>query len=168
MKKTVIRFGIYGAVTIWILFLISLFLLANLSFATQEILGYVAMVLSLGFVYFGIKHFRDKENEGAVTFKNALIIGILISLITALAFGILDTVYSQILNPDFMTDYYDTIVEGLRNTLPPDEFQERLAEINAEKKMFSNPLVSFAFMAMMVFVIGFIISLISALILQRK
>ncbi|WP_420321265.1 DUF4199 domain-containing protein [Flagellimonas sp.] len=168
MKKTVIRFGLYGAVTIWVLFLISLFLLDNLSFATQEILGYVAMVLSLGFVYFGIRHFRDKENEGKVSFKNALFIGILISLITALAFGILDTVYSQLLNPDFMTEYYDTIVEGLKNTLPPDEFQERLAKINAEKEMFSNPMVSFAFMALTVFVIGFIISLISALILQRK
>ncbi|MGX1931345.1 DUF4199 domain-containing protein [Flagellimonas sp. 2504JD4-2] len=168
MKKTVIRFGLYGAVTIWILFLISLFLLDHLSFTTQEIIGYASMILSLGFVYFGVKHFRDKENEGKVSFKNALIIGILISLITALAFGVLDTIYSQVLNPDFMTDYYNTVVEGLRNTMPPDEFEKRLAELNAEKEMFSNPLVSFVFMAMMVFVIGFIISLISALILQRK
>lgn len=168
MKKTVIRFGLYGAVTIWVLFLISLFLLDNLSFATQEIIGYVSMILSLGFVYFGIKHFRDKENAGKVSLKKALAVGVLISLITALAFGILDTVYSQILNPDFMADYYDTIVEGLRNTLPPDEFEKKLAELNAEKEMFSNPIVSFAFMAMTVFVIGFIISLLSALILQRK
>ncbi|SNY95389.1 DUF4199 domain-containing protein [Flagellimonas pacifica] len=168
MKKTIIRFGLYGAITIWILFLISLFLLDNLSFTAQEIIGYVSMILSLGFVYFGIRHFRDTENEGKVSFKNALIIGILISLITALAFGILDTIYSQILNPDFMVDYYDTIVEGLRNTLPPDEFEKRLAELNAEKEMFSNPLISFAFMAMTVFVIGSIISLISALVLQRK
>ncbi|WP_190810741.1 DUF4199 domain-containing protein [Flagellimonas sp. S3867] len=168
MKKTVVRYGLYGAVTIWILFLISLFLLDNLSFTTQEILGYASMIISLGFVYFGVKHFRDKENEGRVSFKNALIIGILISLITALAFGVLDTIYAKILNPDFLVDYYDTIVEGLRNTLPPDEFEKRLAEINAEKEMFSNPVISFAFMAMTVFVIGFIISLISALILQRK
>lgn len=168
MKKTVIRFGLYGAITIWILFLISLFLLDNLSFTTQEIIGYASMIISLGFVYFGIKHFRDNENDGRVSFKNALAIGVLISLITALAFGILDTIYSQILNPEFMTEYYNTVVEGLRNTLPPDEFEERLAEINAEKEMFSNPFVAFVFMAMMVFVIGFIISLISALTLQRK
>lgn len=168
MKKTILRFGLYGAITIWTLFLISLYLLDNLSFATQEVLGYAAMIISLGFVYFGIKHFRDKENEGKVSFKNAMKVGILISLITAFAFGVLDTIYSQVLNPEFMTEYYDTVVEGLRNTLPPDEFEKRLTEINAEKDMFSNPLIAFAFMSMMVLVIGFIISLISALILQRK
>ncbi|RDY60140.1 DUF4199 domain-containing protein [Flagellimonas nanhaiensis] len=168
MKKTVLRFGLYGAITIWVLFLISLFLLDNLSFTTQEIIGYASMILSLGFVYFGIKHFRDKENEGKLSFKKALVIGILISLITALAFGILDVLYSQVLNPDFMTEYYDTTVEGLRNTLPPDEFKVELAKMEAEKEMFSNPLFSFAIMSMTVFVIGFIISLISALILQRK
>ena len=140
----------------------------NLSFTTQEIIGYVSMILSLGFVYFGIKHFRDKENEGKLSFKKALVIGILISLITALAFGILDVLYSQVLNPDFMTEYYNTTAEGLRNTLPPDEFEVALAKMEAEKEMFSNPLFSFAVMSMTVFVIGFIISLISALILQRK
>ncbi len=168
MKKTVIKFGLYGALTICILFLISWFLLSDLPFGTQEILGYVSMILSLGFVYLGIRHFRDKENEGRVSFKKALVIGILISLITALAFGILDVIYTEILNPDFMNEYYDATVENMRNSLPPDEFKVQLAEIEAQKQLFSSPIFSFALMASTVFVIGFIISLISALILQRK
>lgn len=168
MKKTVLRFGIYGAITICILFLISWFLLADLPFSTQEILGYLSMILSLGFVYFGIKHFRDKENGGKVNFKKALIIGILISLITAVAFGVLDVFYTEVINPDFMVEYYNATVENMRNSLPPNEFEEQLATIESQKEMFSNPLFSFALMAMTVFVIGFIISLISALILQRK
>ncbi len=168
MKKTVIRFGSYGAVTICILFLISWFLLADVSFTTQEVLGYISMVLSLSFVFFGIKHFRDKENQGKVSFKKALTIGVLISLITALAFGILDVFYTEVLNPDFMVEYYNDTVESMRNALPPDEFEKELARIETQKKMFSSPLFSFALMAMTVFVIGFIISLTSALILQRK
>lgn len=168
MKKTVLRFGLYGAITICILFLISWFLLGDLPFSTQEVLGYVSMVLSLGFVYLGIKHFRDKENQGKVSFKKALIIGILISLITALAFGILDIFYTDVLNPDFAAQYYDTVIENSRTSLPPDEFKLKLAELESQREVFSNPLFSFALMAMTVFVIGFIITLISALILQRK
>ncbi|SHG72026.1 DUF4199 domain-containing protein [Flagellimonas flava] len=168
MKKTVLRYGTYGAITICVLFLLSWFLLGDLPFSTQEVLGYASMVISLGFVFFGIKHFRDKENGGIISFKKALTIGILISLITALAFGILDVIYTEILNPDFMEAYYQATISNLRENLPPEEFEVQLAEIEAQKTMFSNPLFSFALMAMTVFVIGFIISLISALILQRK
>lgn len=168
MKKTAIRFGLYGAAAICILFLISWFLLNDLPLATQEVLGYVAMILSLSFVYFGIRNYRDKENEGKVSFKQALIIGILISLITALAFGILDVIYTEVLNPDFMANYYENVVENLRASTPADELEAKLAELESQKELFSNPLVSFSIMAMNVFVIGFIISLLSALILQRK
>ncbi len=168
MKKTVLRYGVYGAITICVLFLISWFVLNDLSLSIQEILGYVSMIISLSFVFFGIKYYRDSENEGKVSFKQALIIGVLISLITALAFGILDVIYTEVLNPDFMVNYYDNAAENLKNTLPADQVEVKLAELEAQREMFANPLMSFALMAFTVFVIGFIISLISALILQRK
>ncbi|NQZ42728.1 MAG: DUF4199 domain-containing protein [Flavobacteriaceae bacterium] len=167
MKKTVWRFGIYGAVTICALFLLSWFI-PNLDYSTQEIIGYIGIVVSLGFVFFGIKHFRDNENDGVIPFRKALTIGILITLIVALAFGMLDLVYVKILNPDFTTEYYDRMIEDLRQTVPPAEFEAKAAEIEGQREVFSNPLFSFLLMAFTVFIIGFIISLISALILQRK
>ncbi|MFD2588783.1 DUF4199 domain-containing protein [Croceitalea marina] len=168
MKKTVLRFGIYGAITICLLFLLGWYIGKNLDYGGQEIIGYASMVISLGFVYFGIKHYRDKENEGTISFKKALIIGLLISLITALAFGVLDVIYIEFLNPDFTTDYYATAVEEMRNTMSAEEFEVKLAELESQKELFSNPLFSFLLMAFTVFIIGFIISLISSLILQRK
>ncbi|WP_421813517.1 DUF4199 domain-containing protein [Flagellimonas sp.] len=168
MKKTVLRFGLYGSITICILFLISWFVLNDLPYSTQEVLGYVSMVIALSFVFIGIKQYRDKENDGKVSFKKALLIGVLISLITALAFGILDVFYTEVLNPDFMTEYYNQSVETMKASLPEDEFEAKLTEMESQKELFSNPLFSFALMAMTVFVIGFIISLLSALVLQRK
>ncbi|MCB0373431.1 MAG: DUF4199 domain-containing protein [Muricauda sp.] len=168
MKKTVLRYGTYSAITICVLFIISWYALSNLSLPVQEVLGYVSIIVSLSFVYFGIKHFRDKENEGKINFKKALVIGILISLITAIVFGLLDVFYTEVLNPGFMDNYYSEIAENMKGTLPPDELKLKLAELEAQKEQFSNPLLSFTFMALTVFVIGFIISLISSLILQRK
>ncbi|MCL6274605.1 DUF4199 domain-containing protein [Muricauda sp. 2012CJ35-5] len=168
MKNTVLRYGLYGAITICVLFLTSWFLLNELPFEIQEILGYASMVISLSFVYFGMKHFRDQVNEGQLSFKKAITIGILISLITALAFGVLDVIYTELLNPEFMETYYEATIKNMRDSLPPEEFESQLKEIQAQKETFSNPLFSFALMAMTVFVIGFIISLISALVLQRK
>ncbi len=168
MKKTVLRYGLYGAMTICILFILSWYAFQDLSFTSQEVLGYAAMIIALGFAFFGIKHFRDKENNGKVTFKKALTIGVLISLITAIVFGILDVIYTTFLNPDFMETYYEASVEQMKQTLTPEEFESKLAELESQKELFSNPLFSFGIMAMTVFVIGFIISILSSLLLQRK
>ncbi|MEM7484222.1 MAG: DUF4199 domain-containing protein [Bacteroidota bacterium] len=168
MKKTVIKFGIYGSIAICILFLTSWFALSDLSFSTQEVLGYISIILSLSFVYFGIKHYRDKENDGTVGFKKALIIGVLISLIVSIVFGVLDVFYIKVINPDFTVEYYENSIETMRASLPKTEFETKLAEMESQKALFANPFLSFSIMAMTVFVIGFIISLISALTLQRK
>jgi len=168
MKNTVLRYGIYAAVTICILFIVSLTLGKNLSLTIQEMIGYASMVISLIFVFFGIRHYRDKENNGILSFGKALAIGMLISLLAAVAFGILDVVYVKVINPDFTTEYYAQLAEKMRNTLPEAEFKVKLSEIEAEKELFSNPIMSFLLMSSMVVIIGFIISLISALLLQRK
>ncbi len=168
MKKTILRYGLYGGIAICALFLLAWFMGNGLSYGLQEVIGYISMVVSLSFVFFGIKHFRDKENNGKVSFSKALAIGVLISLITALAFGILDVIYVEYINPEFMDDYYDHSIAQLRTTLPTSEYEVKVAELEAQKELFMNPFFSFLIMGMTVFVIGFIISLISSLILQRN
>lgn len=168
MKKTVLRYGLYGALTICILFIGSWFFMDDVNFELGEVIGYASMIVSLSFVYFGIKKYRDSDNNGKISFKKALTIGALISLITALAFAILDVFYVEVMNPEFMDQYYSYTIEQMRETLPADEFETKLKEMEAQKEMFSNPIFTFLIMGMTVFVIGFIISLISSLILQRK
>lgn len=168
MKKTVIRYGFYGAATICILMLLSWFLGKNLDFSSQEIIGYASMIVSLSFVYFGIKHFRDSENNGTITLGTALLIGILISLLTALAFGTLDVIYVKYINPDFMTEYYDVTLAQMKESLSAEEFELKRAELESQKELFSSAWMNFLIMSTTVFIIGLIISIISAVILQRK
>ena len=115
MKKTVLRFGLYGAITICVLFILSLTLGGELDYSTQEIIGYASMVVSLGFVYLGIKHFRDKENDGVVRFGQALLIGVLISLFASLAFGILDFIYIKFFNRIAPFQFLNNIVHKIPN-----------------------------------------------------
>lgn len=168
MKNKILHYGIYSAITICILALAGWFLGKNLDYSLQEIIGYASMILALLFVFFGIKHYRDKENNGVVSFGKALQIGVLITLFAALAFGILDVIYIKYIHPDFMTEYYTNYVEQMKNSLSESEFQIKLKELEAQKDLFSNTFVNFLLMSATVFIIGFIISLISALILQSK
>jgi hypothetical protein len=168
MKKTVLRYGMYGSITLAVLFSLGLYIGQYLDYSTREIIGYTTMIVSLSFIFFAIKHYRDSENNGLVSFKQALLIGVLISLIVALVFGIIDVIYIEFINPDFMAEYYTHQVEQYRNTLSEMEFQEKLKELEAQKELFSSTFVSFIIMSLTVFVLGFIISLISTLFLQRK
>lgn len=152
MKKTVIKYGFYGLLLSATLFLMGLVLGKNIDMSVQQIIGYATMVASLCFVFIGIKHYRDKVNNGVVSFGKALLIGILISAITGIGIAIVDYIYTTFINPDFFTDYAEAMrAEGYTGEIPE----------------WSSSFAAF-FMFMNVVVIGFIISLISALILQRK
>lgn len=152
MKRTVFIFGSYGLVVAFAIFLSALYFGKGLSYSAQEVLGYLSIIISLSFVFFGIKHFRDRENNGQVRFGKALLIGVLISLITALGFAIADYIYTAAINPDFFEEYRTTMqARGYEGEIP--EFTSTSAA---------------AIMFLTVALIGFIISLISALILQKK
>ncbi len=168
MKNTVLRYGTWSALSIFILFIISSLLLKNLDFTTQEIYGYASIVVSLLFVFFGIKHFRDTKNHGILSIGKGLVIGLIITLFASITFGIYNVVYVEYIDPNFMTDYYNHSVEQVSKTLSGAELQAKLKQMEDEKNLFANPFMNFSLMFLTVFMIGLIISLISTLILHRK
>ncbi|WP_353777367.1 DUF4199 family protein [Winogradskyella sp. 3972H.M.0a.05] len=168
MKNSVLKYGFYGLLTAVVLFLLALWLGKGLSYTTQEVLGYTTMVASLSFIFFGVKHYRDKVNNGSVSFGKALVIGLLISAFVGLGIGIGDYIYTTSINPDFMTEYMDYTLKGMEETLSPEEFAVKKAELEQQMEIMGRPIMLAVVMFATVFVIGLIISLISALILQRK
>lgn len=153
MKSTVIKYGIYGLLVGFIIFTLHLVLgINNLDYSTNEILGYVSIFLSLSFIFFGIKHYRDRINNGKVSISKAIAIGMLISLLVGLGIAIADFIYTKFIDPSFFSNYEKMLVDQGRE----DEIIEMTSATAA------------LLMLVLVTVIGFIISLISGLILQRK
>ncbi len=154
MKYTVFKYGTYGILTGLVVFLLHLVLGigANLDYSTNEILGYISIFLSLSFIFFGVKHYRDQINNGMVSLKQAIVIGLAISICVGVGIGLADFIYTKFINPDFFKDYEQMLINQGR----ANEILEMTSTIAA------------LFMLSLVTVIGFIISLISGLILQRK
>jgi len=153
MKSTVLKYGSYGLATGFIIFTLHLvFGINNLDYATNEILGYISIVVSLSFIFFGIKHYRDRVNHGVISLGKAIAIGVLISLLVALGIAIADFIYTKFIDPSFFSNYEQMLKEQGRE----DEIIEMTSTTAA------------LFMLVLVTLIGFIISLISGLILQRK
>jgi len=153
MKQTVLKYGLYGLLTGFLIFTIHLVVgINNFDSSTNEILGYVSIFLSLSFIFFGIKHYRDHINKGLISLGKAILIGVVISLLVGLGIAIADFIYTKFINPSFFSDYEQALID-----------QGKADEIF---KMTST--TAALFMLTLVTIIGFIISLISALILQRK
>lgn len=168
MKSTVYRYGIYATVTIIVLSYIVFFLLKNIDQSMQEVAGYLTMLLAMIFIFLGIRHFRDRVNGGYLTFGQGLKIGVLIVLIPAVAFGLFDILYTEVLNPTWKEDYYSKYIEGLRKSVAADKLDAAIREAEKEKEMFSNPVFQFLLMGGTVFIIGFIVTIISSLTLRRS
>ena len=153
MKSTLTKYGMYGLLTGLFIFMLHLvFGINNLDYSTNEILGYVCIFLSLSFVFFGIKHYRDRINNGVITLGKAIIIGVLISFLVGLGIALADFIYTKFIDPSFFSNY-----------------EKMLIEQGKEDEIIKMTSVTAAlFMLVLVTVIGFIISTISALILQRK
>jgi len=169
MKPTVYRYGLYSVIALVVLSAIDLFVLAKFtSFATQEITGYLTMLLSMIFVFLGIRYYRDHYNNGQLSFGKGLKIGLLIVLIPSVAFGLFDLLYTRVLNPGWFDTYYAHQLDEIRKAYPAERAAEKIKTMEQQKEMFSNPIFEFLLMAATVFIIGFIVSIISSLTLMRK
>ena len=139
-------------------------LFKNLDYKTLEATGYLTMLLSMVFVFFGIRHYRNEKNNGILSFGQGLKLGLLIILIPSVFFGLFDVFYTEVINPNWVEDIYDS----MKRSMTPAEFEVKRKEFESQMELFSNPFFQFLIMFATVFIIGFIVTIISALSLQRK
>lgn len=169
MKRIALRYGMWGVAIMLIILIADFFIFQNkTNWELQEVIGYATIVVSLLFVYFGIRRWRDKENAGQLSFWRGIGLGSLISLFPSVAFGLFSWIQMNFLDPGFSDRYYNYYIEKVRRSTPPDKLQAALQKMADEKEMFSSPVAQFLFMFLTVFVIGFIITIISTLLLRRS
>ncbi len=167
MKNIVVRYGVIAS-----LIVVGMPLLSGLiigfgmdSFAMGEIVGYTSMIVAMTTVYFAMRHYRDQINNGMLSFGLGLKIGSLVSVLAGIAFAIYNVIFVTIIMPDFNEQYF-AYAEGLELGTP--EFEAKFTAMMESNGFMFSVLGGTILMFATVFLIGFIMSVISALILQRK
>ena len=170
MKSTFLRYGIYAGLLILVLAAIHVFVLMppNISWEMAEVVGYLTMLLAMIFVFMGIRYYRDHVNNGYLTFGQGLKLGALIVLVPAVTFGLFDLLYTRVLHPSFSVEYMAYQVEKIKASVPADQLDQKLAKLRKDMEMFGNPFIEFLFMAITVYIVGLIVTIISALALRRS
>lgn len=168
MKSTILKFGGYGLLIGIVVFGLALTFGDELSYTAQEIIGYGAMIVSLSFVFFGIKHYRDNVNNGQLRFGKGLVIGLLISCLVGLGIGFMDYLYTTVINPDFADEYLERTLKLYESQFSGEELKAKSEELTQQMKDYGGSWFMAFLMFMTVALIGTVMSIISSLILQRK
>jgi hypothetical protein len=169
MKQVIFRYGLLAALAILVLSAIQFFIvMPNVSFDTAEVAGYLTMILSMIFVFMGIRYYRDHVNNGSLSFVQGLKVGTLIVLIPAVFFGLFDILYTQVLHPTWLEEYYTHAAAKIKASAPADQLEAGLQKLQKDKELFGNPAFQFLIMAATVLIIGFIATIISSLTLMKK
>jgi hypothetical protein len=164
MKSTITRYAFYATGLLWVLALLNWFLVAKpFGYVASEVAGYLSMVVALSMVFFAIRHYRIHYGAGLVTFGRGFRIGMLITLLTSALFFVYSVIYFRIFGDEFR-QWAD---EFFSTSMTPEEYQNYLDKVVQLGDLYTNIWFQGMVMFFTVFLIGLIITLISATILRR-
>lgn len=170
MKKNVLVYGLISGICVATFMSFSIaYCYSKNSFDGSMLLGYTAMLLSLSFIFVGVKNYRDKHNDGIISFGNAFLMSLYMVLIASTLYvaGWMIAYYNFF--PDFMERLaaYQLSPAKVRQ-MTPDEVAGIREQIKTFKDWYATPIGVAAATYMEILPVGLVVSLITALILKRN
>lgn len=170
MKKTVLVFGlIAGTLVTAMMVYTSLRIAVKQDFKGNELLGYTTMLVAFSFIFVGIKNYRDKYNQGLITFGKAFKIGLYITLVASTMYVGVWLIEYYLFVPDFMEKYTACAMNNARESgATQAQLKEKADMLALQAAWYKNPLLVILLTYSEILPIGLLVSLISALLLKRK
>ena len=167
MKKNIIIYGVIAGIVVSILMLLSISYVTD--YDTALFVGYASMLIAFSLVFVGIRNYRDKYNDGVISFGKAFKIGIMIVLIASTIYAIAWLIDYFYFVPDYLEKLSAKMLDKLKaGGASQIEIDKQIKEMADFGKMYKNPF----FNAMMTYTeilpVGLVVTLISSLVLKRK
>ncbi len=169
MKKNVLVFGSVSGIIASAFMFISMYYCSRNGFEGNMLVGYASMLIAFSFIFVAIKNYRDKFNNGVVSFGKAFQIGALVALIGSTFYVVTWAFEYNFVMPDFMEKYSQNVIEkATKSGATQASIDAQIAQMKEYSEMYKNP-VFFALLTYMeILPVGLIVSLIAALILKKK
>jgi len=172
MKRTVIIYGLIAGAVVSAFMTTTMISTANdknfHAGTSSMVVGYLGMLIAFTFIFVAIKTYRDKQNNGMISFGKAFGMGLLISLIASTLYVIAWAIVYKNFLPNYMDRYSAAMIEQAKASLSGTVLQAKIDEINKAKEMYATPLGFTLFTYAEILPVGILVSLIAALTLKRK
>lgn len=170
MKKNVLIFGlIAGLIASIMLVVAAVRCYHNKEFSGSMVMGFTLMILAFSFIFVGIKNYRDKFNNGAISFGKAFKIGISIAFIASTVYVLTWLIAYYGFIPDFMDKYAaHEIAKAKTDGKSVAEINQTMATMASYQEVYKNPIFVVLYTYLEIFPVGLIITLLSSLILKKR
>jgi hypothetical protein len=169
MRKIVLTFGLIAGAILSGMMLLALPFQDRIGFDKGAVVGYTSMVLAFLMVYFGVRSYRDTVAGGRVTFGQAFVVGLLITLVASVCYvATWELVYFK-LSPDF-SDKYAAYALGKAKAGGATDAQlaVQAKQLDDFKRMYQNPLVNSALTLLEPLPVGLLFTLVAAGVHSRR
>jgi hypothetical protein len=140
----------------------------NRHLAGSEWLGYLVMILAFTLIFVGVKRYRDRDLGGVIKFLPAFGLGLLMALAASIIYVVVWEIYLVFTGDGFITAYAASVIEGMRSAgATPEDIAAKEAEMESMIAAYANPLYRLPITFSEIFPVGFIVALISALVLRN-
>ncbi len=112
MKRNVLVFGLIAGLIISVFMVVSIAVCYNSNnFEGSMLVGYAAEVIAFSMIFVAIKNYRDKYNNGTISFGKAFKIGLYVSLIASTMYVVVWMIDYYLFIPDFMDRYAEHMLQ---------------------------------------------------------
>lgn len=166
MKQIILRYGLMSGVLAAILMVATVRLE---DFENGAWYGYSGMLLSMLFVFFGVKTYRDQVAGGELSFGKGFQVGLGIALISCVCYVLAWMVVYETIMPDFLEKYSAHVLSKMSASGASEAaIEQKRLEMLEFGEMYKNPFLRFAFTFLEPFPVGLAVSLISAIVLKKR
>lgn len=169
MKKKIITNGLIAGAIVASWTIAAMVGILDKHFEGGMLLGYSTMIVAFSLIFVSVKNYRDKQNDGVVSFGTAFKIGLLITLIASTIYvgaWLIDYYYFI---PDFFDKYAAHEISRMKAAgASAAELQQQAVSMKNYAQMYKNPFFNAMFTYMEILPVGLLMSLLCALVLKRK
>jgi len=138
------------------------------SSAGSQAFGFLLMFFILSLIFFGMKRFRDLTQGGIIKFSQGLLLGLAMSLFAGIAYVIVWEIYLSLTDNSFIQTYTDHLIEQQKSKgISGEALTDFMKKMDDMKVNYAKPGFRIPLTFAEIFPIGFIVSLISALLLHK-
>ena len=169
MKNDVWKFGLLSGLALAVMMAVTVPNEHHIGARWGMAVGYTIMVLSFLIVFVGVKHYRDTECGGSITFGRALAAGGLMMLVSCICYVAMWEVLNATVEKNFAHEYAAGMVKRAQSSgLQGTALEAKIAEARKFEAMYSNPLYRASMTLLEPLPVGIVMALVSAGMLRRK
>ena len=169
MKTVVLRYGLLSGLALAVMLALTVPFEHHTSAKLGMAVGYTIMVLSFLIAFVGVKHYRDVDCRGSISFGRAFGAGVLMMLISCACYVAMWEVLVATVERNFASEYAAGMVKRAQHSgLQGAALEARMEEIRKFEVTYANPLYRMGMTLLEPLPVGIVMALVTAGVLRRK